>query len=48
VEVNESIMGILMLAASRGTKVTVRVEGNDAGEALQTLGKLIENKFGEE
>jgi phosphocarrier protein HPr len=49
VEVNgKSIMGILMLAASRGTKITVRVEGNDAGEALQTLGRLIENKFGEE
>jgi phosphocarrier protein len=49
VEVNgKSIMGILMLAASRGTKITVRVEGNDASEALQTLGKLIENKFGEE
>jgi len=26
----------------------VRVEGNDASEALQTLGKLIENRFGEE
>jgi phosphocarrier protein len=49
VEVNgKSIMGILMLAASRGTKITVRVEGNDAGQALQTLGKLIENRFGEE
>jgi len=49
VEVNgKSIMGILMLAASRGTKITVRVEGIDAGEALQTLGRLIENKFGEE
>jgi phosphocarrier protein len=49
VEVNgKSIMGILMLAASRGAKITVRVEGNDAGEALQTLEKLIENKFGEE
>ena len=49
VEVNgKSIMGILMLAASRGTKITLRVEGNDASEALQTLGKLIENKFGEE
>jgi len=49
VEVNgKSIMGILMLAASRGAKITVRVEGNDAPEALQTLGKLIENKFGEE
>ena len=49
VEVNgKSIMGILMLAASRGSKITVRVEGSDAAEALQTLEKLIENKFGEE
>jgi len=49
VEVNgKSIMGILMLAASRGTKITLRVEGIDAGQALQAIGKLIENKFGEE
>ena len=49
VEVNgKSIMGILMLAASRGSKITVRVEGNKAGEVLLTLGKLIENRFGEE
>ena len=49
VEVNgKSIMGILMLAASRGTKITLRVDGIDAGEALQAIGKLIENKFGEE
>ena len=49
VEVNgKSIMGILMLAASRGAKITLRVEGIDAGEALQAIGKLIENKFGEE
>ena len=48
-EVNgKSIMGILMLAASKGTKVTLKVEGKDSAEALQTLGKLIENKFGEE
>jgi phosphocarrier protein len=49
IEVNgKSIMGILMLAASRGTKITLKVEGKDAVEALQTLGELIENKFGEE
>ena len=49
IEVNgKSIMGILMLAASRGTKITLKVEGKDAAEALQTLGELIENKFGEE
>jgi phosphocarrier protein HPr len=49
IEVNgKSIMGILMLAASRGSKVTLKVEGKDAVEAMQTLGELIGNKFGEE
>jgi len=48
-EVNgKSIMGILMLAASKGTKITLKVEGRDSVLALQTLGRLIENKFGEE
>jgi phosphocarrier protein len=47
-EVNgKSIMGILMLAAAKGSKVTVRTEGNDSGEAMEALGQLIENKFGE-
>jgi len=49
IEVNgKSIMGILMLAASKGTKITLKVEGKDEAEAMQTLGQLIENKFGEE
>jgi len=48
-EVNgKSIMGILMLAASKGTKITLKVEGRDSVQALQALGRLIENKFGEE
>jgi phosphocarrier protein len=48
-EINgKSIMGILMLAASKGTKITLKVEGRDSVQALQTLGRLIENKFGEE
>ena len=48
-EVNgKSIMGILMLAASKGSKITLKVEGKDSVQALQTIGKLIENKFGEE
>lgn len=48
-EVNgKSIMGILMLAASKGTRITLKVEGRDSVQALQTLGRLIENKFGEE
>jgi phosphocarrier protein len=49
IEVNgKSIMGILMLAAAKGSKVTVKAEGRDALEAVEALGKLIENKFGEE
>jgi phosphocarrier protein len=48
-EVNgKSIMGILMLAATRGTRITLKAEGKDAEQAIETLGKLIENKFGEE
>ncbi len=48
-EVNgKSIMGILMLAASKGTKITLKVEGKDSVQALQALGRLIEDKFGEE
>jgi len=48
-EVNgKSIMGILMLAASKGSKITLKIAGKDAVEAIQTLGRLFENKFGEE
>jgi phosphocarrier protein len=48
-EVNgKSIMGILMLAASKGSKITLRVEGKDSAEAIQTLSQLFEDKFGEE
>jgi phosphocarrier protein len=48
-EVNgKSIMGILMLAATKGTRITLKAEGNDAQQAIETLGKLFENKFGEE
>ena len=49
VEVNgKSIMGIMMLAASKGTTVTLTVEGTDEAEALGTIGDLITNGFGEE
>jgi phosphocarrier protein len=48
-EVNgKSIMGILMIAASKGTRVTLKVEGKDETEAVEALGKLIDNKFGED
>jgi phosphocarrier protein len=43
----KSILGILMLAAAQGTKLTLRVEGVDEGDACQDLVNLIESKFGE-
>jgi len=49
VEVNgKSIMGIMMLAASKGTKIRLTVEGPDEAEAMQTIGALIVDGFGEE
>jgi phosphocarrier protein HPr len=49
IEVNgKSIMGILMLAASKGTRITLKIDGKDAAQALETLGQLIEDRFGEE
>lgn len=49
VEVNgKSIMGIMMLAASKGTTVRLTVDGNDEAEAFQAIGDLIANGFGEE
>lgn len=48
-EVNaKSIMGILILAAAKGTTVTVRAEGSDADDALSSVGDLIKEGFGEE
>ena len=43
-----SHMGILILAASKGTEVGIRAEGPDAGVAVASLGELIDNGFGEE
>jgi len=49
VEVNgKSIMGIMMLAASKGTMVRLTVDGSDEVDAMQTIGDLIVNGFGEE
>ena len=47
-EVNgKSIMGVMMLAAERGTTLHVRAEGPDANEAVDTLATLIASRFGE-
>ena len=47
-EVNgKSIMGVLMLAAAKGSEIEVRTEGADAQACLEALGALIADKFGE-
>ena len=44
----KSIMGVLMLVAAKGTRITVRCNGPDAAEALAQLSQLVRDKFGEE
>lgn len=44
----KSIMGILMLAAAKDATIKIDAEGSDAGKAIEALGKLIDDKFGEE
>lgn len=47
-EVNgKSIMGLLMLAAPVGSVLRVTVSGEDAAEAMQAIGALINDGFGE-
>ena len=43
-----SIMGLLMLAASKGTSIKVTLNGDDAKELGLALEELINSKFGEE
>jgi phosphocarrier protein len=43
----KSIMGVMMLAAGQGTTVTVEAEGEDAEQAVQAIGTLIADGFGE-
>jgi phosphocarrier protein len=44
----KSIMGILLLAAARGTTLTISAEGRDEADAVETLVRLVESGFGEE
>lgn len=49
IEVNgKSIMGIMMLAAAKGTQIVLNISGADESEAFEKLGELISNGFGEE
>jgi phosphocarrier protein len=44
----KSIMGVMMLAAGKGSRVTVDCEGERAEEALAALQALIAGRFGED
>ncbi|ALG89130.1 MAG: HPr family phosphocarrier protein [Confluentimicrobium sp.] len=46
--VGDSIMGLLMLAASKGTSIEVETSGNQADLLMDALAALVADKFGEE
>ena len=43
----KSIMGVMMLAAGKGSRIAIETDGADADEALAALVSLIEDRFGE-
>jgi len=43
----KSIMGVMMLAAAKGSSIAVTTDGEDEAEAMQAIVALIEDKFGE-
>ena len=43
-----SIMGLMMLAAGKGTSIKISASGADAQKAIDALKNLINNRFGEE
>jgi phosphocarrier protein len=43
----KSIMGVMMLAVSKGGKVLLEVSGSDEGQAFQALTDLVNDRFGE-
>lgn len=44
----KSIMQMMMLAATQGTKLVVRAKGDDADAAVTALKELVDRKFDEE
>jgi len=44
----KSIMGVMMLAAGKGSRVLIEAEGEDADAAIAALSTLIAERFGEE
>lgn len=44
----KSIMGLMMLAAGKGSKLSIHAEGPDADKAVAEIKSLVETRFGEE
>lgn len=44
----KSIMGVMMLAAAQGSRITLVAEGEDAAQALDELAALVADRFGED
>ena len=44
----KSIMGLLLLAAARGTTIRISADGGDEGEAVAALADLVHTGFGED
>ena len=44
----KSIMGVLMLVASKGSVITIRAKGAQAEDAVIALAQLVDDKFGED
>ncbi|MBI3431252.1 MAG: HPr family phosphocarrier protein [Hydrogenophilales bacterium] len=44
----KSIMGVMMLAAAKGSTITLETDGDDEAEAIDALASLISSGFGEE
>ena len=43
----KSIMGVMMLAAAKGSEIELIIDGDDEKQAMQSLLELIANRFGE-
>lgn len=43
----KSIMGVMMLAAAKGSEIEISIDGVDEAQAMQSILELIANRFGE-
>jgi len=43
----KSIMSVMLLAASQGTELSLRIDGDDEDEAMSSISELIADRFGE-